>query len=118
MRFTPFLKYSYPKKTQNPSPSPTGKNRFGFCAFGTSVHNGLNQNELIPAAGTHIPNIFIGTFDFLKALLYNGIKGGRMKREQSSIAVGKHNTEFLKQEPAVLFMKVLSTARLLAVYIF
>ena len=45
---------------------------------GTSVHNGLNQNGIIPAAGTYIPNIFIGTFDFLKALLYNGYKGGRM----------------------------------------
>jgi hypothetical protein len=49
-----------------------------ILGFGTSVHNGLNQNDIIPAAGTHIPNIFIGTFDFLKALLYNGIKGDRM----------------------------------------
>ena len=46
--------------------------------YGTSVHNGLNQNEIIPAAGTHIPNFFIGTFDFSEALLYNGLKGGRI----------------------------------------
>ena len=37
----------------------------------------VNQNDISPAAGTHIPNFFIGTFDFLKALLYNGLKGGR-----------------------------------------
>jgi hypothetical protein len=45
---------------------------------GPSVHNGFNPNEIIPAAGTHIPHFFIGTFDFLKAILYNGLKGGQM----------------------------------------
>ena len=42
-----------------------------ILGFGPGVHNGLNQNEMIPAAGTHIPHFFIGTFDFSEALLYH-----------------------------------------------
>ena len=33
---------------------------------------------IIPATGTHIPDFFIGTVEFSKALFYNEIKGGRM----------------------------------------
>ena len=40
LRFTPFLK-SYPKKTQNPNQIFPMGDGFGFCWFGTSVHNGL-----------------------------------------------------------------------------
>ena len=46
--------------------------------IGPSVHNVPDKNMIIPATGTHIPDFFIGTFDFSKALFYNEIKGGRM----------------------------------------
>ena len=45
---------------------------------GASVHNVLDKTSMIPVAGTHIPNFFIGTFDFSSASFYNEIKGGRM----------------------------------------
>ena len=38
----------------------------------------LDKTSMIPAVGAHIPNFFVGTFDFSKALFYNEIKGGRI----------------------------------------
>ena len=46
--------------------------------LGASVHNVLDKTSMIPAVGAHIPNFFVGTFDFSKALFYNEIKGGRI----------------------------------------
>jgi len=46
--------------------------------YGASVHNVLDKTSMIPAVGAHIPNFFVGTFDFSKALFYNDLKGGRM----------------------------------------